>query len=83
MLVFPLVRIWGSGMQELEARVALLTFIPNNMLKLFLLPVPVFLGLVDLEAQERNASERSASIREPSHSFEELKAQTTPWILWD
>ena len=52
-----------------------LTFTPNNTLKLFFLPLYVFLGLTDLEVQERNAQWRSASIREPSHNLEGLKVQ--------
>lgn len=51
--IFPLVRIWGSVIQKLEVGVAFLTFTPNNMLKLFLLPVSTVLGLMDLEAKRR------------------------------
>lgn len=61
MLVYPLVGIWGAGMPELEVGVAFLTFIPSSILSL---------SLVDLEAQERNALERKASLREPSHGSE-------------
>lgn len=52
-LIFPIVRIWGSVIQKLEVGVAFLTFTPNNMLKLFLLPVSTVLGLMDLEAKRR------------------------------
>lgn len=52
-LIFPIVRIWGSVIQKFEVGVAFLTFTPNNMLKLFLLPVSTVLGLMDLEAKRR------------------------------